>query len=225
MENGRTYISCPKCGKENPDDAQLCNSCDSKLSEASQATKSVNVRVSKIAIISLICSLCGLVLTVSGVIVIIYPRTLSLRSDIIAVTVLLSLLTLGVALILGFISIIRIELSGGRVTGSNFAIGAVLISVFVGILPVWMLFFRVTRSVAFRMVCGTNLSGIGKAMLIYSNDYDDELPRAGGKSSTWAAKIPNWKASNRLDAYNLNKDGSGGQASISSSFYLLVKYG
>ncbi|MBN1974535.1 MAG: hypothetical protein JW787_12925 [Sedimentisphaerales bacterium] len=33
-----------------------------------------------------------------------------------------------------------------------------------------------TRQVAFRMVAGTNLSSIGKAMLIYANDYDDEFP-------------------------------------------------
>ena len=34
-----------------------------------------------------------------------------------------------------------------------------------------------------RMPCGTDLSGIGKAILIYSNDYQDELPRAGGGGS------------------------------------------
>jgi prepilin-type processing-associated H-X9-DG protein len=26
------------------------------------------------------------------------------------------------------------------------------------------------------MVCGTNMSGLGKAMLIYANDYDDKFP-------------------------------------------------
>ena len=80
------------------------------------------------------------------------------------------------------------------------------------------------RQIAFRMVCGTNLSGIGKAMLIYSNDYDDELPRAGGRNSTWASNIPDWLALNRFNAYGLAADGSGGQATISSCFYLLVKY-
>ena len=80
------------------------------------------------------------------------------------------------------------------------------------------------RQIAFRMVCGTNLSGIGKAMLIYSNDYDDELPRSGGRSSTWAANIPAWAANNRFAAYGVGGDGSGGTASISSCFYLLVKY-
>jgi len=81
-----------------------------------------------------------------------------------------------------------------------------------------------TRCVAFRMVCGSTLSGIGKAMLIYANDNDGRLPRAGGKESIWAAKINDWKAKDRFTAFNLNPDGSGGQASISSSFYLLVKY-
>jgi len=80
------------------------------------------------------------------------------------------------------------------------------------------------RQIAFRMVCGTNLSGIGKAMLIYANDYEDELPRAGGRNSTWAATIPGWDAMNRFGAYNVGQDGSGGVASITSCFYLLVKY-
>jgi len=80
------------------------------------------------------------------------------------------------------------------------------------------------RQIAFRMVCGTNLSGIGKAMLVYANDYEDELPRSGGRNSVWAKTIPNWQATNRFGAYNLSPDGSGGTGNISSCFYLLVKY-
>jgi len=80
------------------------------------------------------------------------------------------------------------------------------------------------RQIAFRMVCGTNLSGIGKAMLIYANDYEDELPRSGGRNSTWATNIPQWDALNRFGAYGVGMDGTGGTANISSCFYLLVKY-
>jgi len=80
------------------------------------------------------------------------------------------------------------------------------------------------RQIAFRMVCGTNLSGLGKAMLIYSNDYDDELPRSGGRNSTWAPKIPAWNATNRYTAYGVSANGDGGTGSISSCLYLLVKY-
>jgi hypothetical protein len=78
---------------------------------------------------------------------------------------------------------------------------------------------------ACRMTCGTNLSGIGKAMLIYANDYGDELPRAGGPSSQWTGRVANWAADSRADAYGLSPDGAGSQVSISASLYLLVKYG
>jgi len=80
------------------------------------------------------------------------------------------------------------------------------------------------RQIAFRLTCGTNLSGIGRAMLIYANDYEDEFPRAGGRNSTWASRIPRWDGTDRFQAYGLNNQGQGGNATISSSFYLLVKY-
>jgi prepilin-type N-terminal cleavage/methylation domain-containing protein len=79
------------------------------------------------------------------------------------------------------------------------------------------------RQIAFRMTCGTNLSGIGKAMLIYANDYEDELPRAGGRGTVWGGSVT-WDAIDRIRAYTLGADGSGGSATITSSFYLLVKY-
>ena len=79
------------------------------------------------------------------------------------------------------------------------------------------------RQLAFRMVCGTNLSGIGKAMLIYANDYEDELPRAGGRNTLWGA-VARWNAPDRRTAFGLAADGTGGSATISSCFYLLVKY-
>jgi prepilin-type N-terminal cleavage/methylation domain-containing protein len=79
------------------------------------------------------------------------------------------------------------------------------------------------RQLAFRLTCGTNLSGIGKAMLLYANDYQDELPRAGGRTSTWGP-VQDWTAANRYSAYGLGVDGSNGKATISSCFYLLVKY-
>jgi len=80
------------------------------------------------------------------------------------------------------------------------------------------------RQLAFRLTCGTNLAGIGKAMLIYANDYEDELPRAGGRLSTWNGPVQ-WAAADRYTAYGVSQaDGSGGKATITSCFYLLVKY-
>ncbi len=79
------------------------------------------------------------------------------------------------------------------------------------------------RQIAQRMVCGSNLSGIGKAMLIYANDYEDEFPRAGGVNTVWGGTV-RWDALDRFTAYGLATNGSGGAATITSSFYLLVKY-
>ena len=100
----------------------------------------------------------------------------------------------------------------------------IVLLMFLFLLAVFPLACRRVRSTDYRMVCGTNLSGLGKAMLIYSNDYEDELPRSGGRKSAWAAKIPNWQASNRFQAYGVATNGTGGFGSISSCFYLLVKY-
>jgi hypothetical protein len=80
------------------------------------------------------------------------------------------------------------------------------------------------RQIAFRMVCGTNLSGMGKAMVLYANEYDDEFPRAGGRTSTWSNQIADWAAANRYAAYQIGSDGQGGFVTITSSFYLLIKY-
>jgi len=79
------------------------------------------------------------------------------------------------------------------------------------------------RQLAFRMTCGSNLNGIGKAMLLYANDYDDELPRAAGRGAYWGATVYN--AATRALAYKMTTtDGTLGYATIGSCFYLLVKY-
>ena len=83
---------------------------------------------------------------------------------------------------------------------------------------------QMSRFDEYRMACAENLSQIGRAMLIYANDYEDELPRSGGRNSVWTKTIPNWSAYNRFSAYGVSADGSGGSANISSCFYLLVKY-
>jgi prepilin-type N-terminal cleavage/methylation domain-containing protein len=81
------------------------------------------------------------------------------------------------------------------------------------------------RQLAFRMTCGTNLSGIGKAMLIYANDYEDELPKAGGRTNTWSYSIPDWTALTRQMAFGTGAASTGtGTATVTSNFYLLVKY-
>ncbi len=202
-------MNCPKCGKENPDDAQLCRFCNSILTEISGATGNVDVRVSRLAVASLVLgflSILSLPIASSrlGFLGVLFPPAGIL------------------AMILGIISIIRIEESGGRLTGTSFAIMGIVVPVFSLFVTYALTVLYRPRSVAFRIVCGSNLSGIGKAMLIYANDYEEKLPRAGGPNSRWTGHVPNWTADNRSDAYGL-ADGDG-EVSITASFYLLVKY-
>ena len=195
-------MNCPKCGTQNPDNAQVCSSCSSELLKAQTGIEEIIPRTSGLAIVAFVLGI------------------LSLFS---------CGLTILPAIILGIVSFVVIEKSGGRLTGTNFAILGFIIPVCVSvifgvILGILLPALFQARQTDFRMACGTNLSGIGKAMLIYSNDYDDAFPRSGGKDSIWRRRIANWRAENRFVAYGLNPDGSGGQANISSCFYLLVKY-
>ncbi|NQV31852.1 MAG: hypothetical protein HQ515_04115 [Phycisphaeraceae bacterium] len=81
---------------------------------------------------------------------------------------------------------------------------------------------QVGKEAAGRRVCQTRLSGLGKAMLLYCNDYDDEFPKAGGRANEWVPTIPNWRAQTRKAAFGLNYNS--GKATLTSSLYLLVKY-
>ena len=216
---------CPKCSKENPDDARVCRFCNASITDTLESKQPVTVTISKLASFSLICALCGSALTLPALIAITSPRVLSPRSEWVVLTFLISIFILAISLVLGIISIVRIEKSGGKITGRAFAVASVLVAVFAGLLPVWFIILRQPRCTAFRMICGTNLSRIGKAMLIYSNDYNDELPRAGGPNGRWVARLPWWAADNLRDAYGLSDpNATEGRASVSASLYLLVKY-
>jgi len=89
------------------------------------------------------------------------------------------------------------------------------------------------RAIAFRMTCGTNLAGIGKAMLIYANDYEDELPRAGwpnsillnhlGGSGSDGPDGKPWSSGIRAGAFGDEPAGPTPQATVTSCFYTLIK--
>jgi type II secretory pathway pseudopilin PulG len=77
------------------------------------------------------------------------------------------------------------------------------------------------RRTAQRVVCGSNLAGIGKAMLLYGNESGGDLPRSGGTDGYWgtAGEIADWtdQAGNQ---YGMSPCA----VSVTSSLYLLVKY-
>lgn len=85
------------------------------------------------------------------------------------------------------------------------------------------------REMARRLVCATNLSGIGKSMfLIYATDNDEQYPVAGDIGVGWSSNgyILDWKGGStpgnpvslRHLAYGID------DVTISSSLFLLVKY-
>ncbi|MHC4309693.1 MAG: hypothetical protein ACYSSN_07090 [Planctomycetota bacterium] len=97
------------------------------------------------------------------------------------IVVIISLLSLFIfaatvilAYVLGIISIFRIHRSKGRLNGIGHAIAGTHISFLVGFL--FIIAIPRIRSIAPRMVCGSNMSAIGRAMLSYANDYNDMLP-------------------------------------------------
>ena len=71
----------------------------------------------------------------------------------------------------------RRRIDARRVMRADVLVLAVLCVFLLMIVPA--LFAR-TREAESRFLCGSNLAQIGKAMLVYADDYEDELPRAGG---------------------------------------------
>ena len=73
--------------------------------------------------------------------------------------------------------------------------------------------------IANKIVCGTNLKGIGTSIIVYSNDYDDNYPQLPGQGA-WAKKLG---FSYDLEKPNFEIDQSQTDRTISASLYLLVK--
>ena len=85
------------------------------------------------------------------------------------------------------------------------------------------------RFIAQRVVCGTHLSGIGKSMLTYANDFKQKYVRGGGKDSWWGPLqgAAGWDASRltvppeQLGAFGAWQEAP---ATIGSCLFLLIKY-
>jgi type II secretory pathway pseudopilin PulG len=99
---------------------------------------------------------------------------------------------------------------------------AILVVVFIvgGIL--WPAFER-GRRIEISLKCGSNLAGIGKAMLTYAGDYNGAFPMAGGRGTRWGAGVSDWSGKDHSAAFGLDPNGAGGEATIASSLYLLVR--
>jgi len=146
------------------------------------------------------------------------------RGDLGAFLVMMVLVLEVSAMVLGIISLVIIEKGGGRLVGRRYAKCGIILPIVLFVVGIVMPMLARNRVIPNRITCGSKLSSLGKAMLIYSNDYEDRLPKAGGKNSQWASSIPNWRATKRSDAYGMSGPEGQGTTSIGSSLYLLIKY-
>jgi prepilin-type N-terminal cleavage/methylation domain-containing protein len=76
------------------------------------------------------------------------------------------------------------------------------------------------RGLAQQVVCGSHLASIGKALMMYANDFHDQYARAGGANSQWGATT-NWQGATEAIAYGV---APGNRATIGACLYYLIKY-
>jgi prepilin-type N-terminal cleavage/methylation domain-containing protein len=95
----------------------------------------------------------------------------------------------------------------------------VVIAIIAMLLAILMPALNKVKKIAQRVVCGTNLKGLGTAMIVYGNDYDDEAPQQGGRSTiTWGTETDQWR--NKLQTFPA---GVTKNLTIGASLYLLVR--
>lgn len=145
---------CPKCGTENPDGANLCRNCGMVLANISAAVNAPVAKTSALAITSMILGI---------------------------LSFCTFLLTAPLALILGIIALVKISKSNGRLKGTGMAVAGIAIPVVA--LPIVAIMMGImlpalarTRIIAYRMTCGANMAGLGKAINLYANDNNDTFP-------------------------------------------------
>ncbi|MHC5062008.1 MAG: DUF4190 domain-containing protein [Planctomycetota bacterium] len=143
---------CPKCGSENPDNVQLCISCSWVLASTSVHGPNPDAKTSGLAIASLVLGILA-------------PFT--------------CLITAIPAIILGIIGLLKINKSAGQLKGTGLAITGMALPV--AVVPIMALVpaLNRTKGLVQRQDCETNVQGLGTAMMVYANDYDEKYPTAG----------------------------------------------
>lgn len=139
---------CPKCGAQNPDAALVCSSCSAVLTPPTEQAPISPAKTSGLAIAALVLAILS------------------------PVTCFLSAIP---AIILGIVALVQISKSAGQLKGTGPAItGIVLPVLLVPVVAILILFPALarTRQLALRTHCAANMSGLGTAMLIYTNDHD-----------------------------------------------------
>lgn len=94
----------------------------------------------------------------------------------------------------------------------------VVIAIIAMLLAILMPALNKVKKIAQRVVCGTNLKGLGTAQSVYANDYEDQFTKQGGTGGTksWGRVTPDFDVAAKAWGGNLFH-------SVGSSLYLLVR--
>lgn len=161
-------MKCPKCEAENTGEATVCRSCGCALKIVETAATSKPIQtcaMAKKSLVSGLISFCTFFLTVP----------LAITSPILGIiSGCTFFVTALLAIMFGITSLIMIARSHGQFKGKGIAIAGIVVPMTMLIL-LWTLLMAPTRPQQ-RVVCGSNLAGLGKAMLIYASDNNGIYP-------------------------------------------------
>ena len=143
---------CTNCGAENPEGARVCVSCGSALQRVSMGPEDVMPRTCGLAIAAFVLGLLSIVFFPVGLI----------------------------GIILGIVSIVMIEKSGGRLTGRGFAVVGIIVPVLMFLLVIVLLLPALSRAreQGKRTVCLSNLRQMSLAWMMYADENDDKIVNA-----------------------------------------------
>lgn len=145
---------------------------ESKIAKMDEQPKK---QISKLAIVSLLCTIFPIV-AVTAVMFAVNIFSMSVTQLAGWSIFLVSMLIFFAATIFAFIALRNINKSSGQLCGRPLAIISMVISIFIISSVVFlMLKFRETGC---RLVCATNVKGLGTVFQVYANDFDGNLPTA-----------------------------------------------
>ncbi|MFH1613993.1 MAG: type II secretion system protein [Planctomycetota bacterium] len=99
----------------------------------------------------------------------------------------------------------------------------VVIAIIAMLLAILMPALNRVKQLAYRVVCGAHLRGIGQGVIVYASDFEDEYPVTGGQQGYWSnPKNMTWKW--KVDGPDPCENNTKNDVTVSSCLYLLVKY-
>jgi len=96
----------------------------------------------------------------------------------------------------------------------------VVIAIIAMLLAILMPALNKVKRLAQRLVCGTSVKGLGTAMMVYAQDFEDEYPMQGGSGEhawAWDGKTQEWWNP------DLSWSTTTGTITVAASLYLLVR--